>query len=290
MKVILRNTVEGLGRKGDICEVADGYARNFLIPKGMAERSTAATLKAWEGRREKLQQEAEEKRKQASGLAERMEGLEITLKEKAGEEGQLFGSVNAAKLCAALKEAGFEVDAAAPRLGEPIKKTGEYEVDIRVASDARVKVKVTVKAEGDLHIDFHHTTEDTGIAIGEAVDKALGERRGITRYGSALAPMDEALTRVSLDASNRPYLVWKVDFARDKLGKMDTELFKEWFQAFAQAAGLTLHVETLYGDNNHHIVESCFKALARALRQAIEVDPRHADMVPSTKGTLGGTL
>lgn len=147
-----------------------------------------------------------------------------------------------------------------------------------------------VKAEGDLHIDFHHTTEDTGIAIGEAVSKALGDRAGIRRYGEATIPMDETLSRVALDASNRPYLIWRVDFNRDKLGEMDTELFKEWFQAFAQAAGLTLHVENLYGENNHHIVESCYKALARALRQAIEIDPRKADAIPSTKGTLGGSL
>lgn len=143
-----------------------------------------------------------------------------------------------------------------------------------------------VQAKGDLHIDAHHITEDSGIAIGQAVAKALGDRKGITRYGSALIPMDETLTRVAIDLSNRPYLVWKVKFDRDKLGDMDTELFKEWFQAFAQAAGATLHVETLYGDNNHHIVESCFKALARALREAIEIDPRKADAVPSTKGTL----
>ena len=151
-------------------------------------------------------------------------------------------------------------------------------------------IDLTVKADGDLHIDYHHTTEDSGIAIGQAISQALGDRRGIGRYGSAMAPMDEVLTRVALDASNRPFLVWRVDFARDKLGEMDTELFKEWFQAFAQAAGLTLHVETLYGDNNHHIAESCFKALARALRQAVEIDPRKADAVPSTKGVLGGTL
>jgi imidazoleglycerol-phosphate dehydratase len=151
-------------------------------------------------------------------------------------------------------------------------------------------IDLKVKAKGDLHIDFHHTTEDVGIAIGEAFTQALGDRRGITRYGSALSPMDEALTRVALDASNRPYLVWKVEFVRDKLGDMDTELFKEWFGGFAQAAGLTLHVETFYGDNNHHIIESCFKGLARALRQAVEIDPRKADQVPSTKGVLGGSL
>jgi imidazoleglycerol-phosphate dehydratase len=149
---------------------------------------------------------------------------------------------------------------------------------------------LTVEAKGDLHIDFHHTTEDTGIAIGEAVSQALGNRVGITRYGEATIPMDETLTRVALDASNRPYLIWKVNFSRPKLGEMDTELFKEWFQAFAQSAGLTLHVENLYGENNHHIVESCYKALARALRQAVEIDPRKSDAVPSTKGVLGGSL
>ncbi len=151
-------------------------------------------------------------------------------------------------------------------------------------------IDLNVEAKGDLHIDSHHTTEDTGIAIGEAVAQALGGRAGITRYGSALIPMDETLTRVTLDVSNRPYLIWKVDFSRPKLGEMDTELFKEWFQAFAQAAGITLHVENIYGENNHHIVESCYKGLARALRQAIEIDPRKSDTVPSTKGVLGGSL
>lgn len=148
-------------------------------------------------------------------------------------------------------------------------------------------IDIHLRAKGDLHIDFHHTTEDVGIALGEAVSKALGDRKGIVRYGEATIPMDETLTRVALDASNRPYLIWKVNFTRPKLGDMDTELFKEWFQAFAQAAGLTLHVENLYGENNHHIVESCFKALARALRTAIAIDPRKADAVPSTKGVLG---
>jgi len=151
-------------------------------------------------------------------------------------------------------------------------------------------IDIEVKAEGDLHIDFHHTTEDTGIALGQAVTQALGDRRGIQRWGEAMIPMDETLTRVALDASNRPYLIWKVAFTRPKLGEMDTELFKEWFQAFAQAAGLTLHVETLYGENNHHIVESCYKGLARALRMAIALDPRKAEAVPSTKGTLGGSI
>ena len=147
-------------------------------------------------------------------------------------------------------------------------------------------IDISLKAEGDLHIDYHHTTEDSAIVLGQAVSEALGERRGIVRYALATIPMDETLTRVALDASNRPYLIWKVDFSRDKLGEMDTELFKEWFQAFAQHAGLTLHIETLYGTNNHHIAESCFKGLARALRQAIEIDPRAAEAVPSTKGSL----
>jgi imidazoleglycerol-phosphate dehydratase len=151
-------------------------------------------------------------------------------------------------------------------------------------------IDLSLKAVGDLHIDFHHTTEDTGYVVGEAVSRALGNRAGIARYGHAIVPMDETLTRVSLDASNRPYLVWKVVFTRPKLGEMDTELFKEWFQAFAQSAGVTLHVENLYGENNHHIVESCFKGLARALRQAVEIDPRQAGAIPSTKGVLGGSL
>lgn len=151
-------------------------------------------------------------------------------------------------------------------------------------------IDITLTAKGDLHIDGHHTTEDSAIVLGEAVSKALGDRAGITRYGSALIPMDETLSRVALDASNRPYLIWKVAFTRAKLGSMDTELFREWYQAFAQAAGLTLHVENLYGVNNHHIIESCYKALARALRQAVEIDPRKADAIPSTKGVLGGSL
>lgn len=151
-------------------------------------------------------------------------------------------------------------------------------------------IDLALKATGDLHIDFHHTTEDSGYVVGEAVAKALGDRRGIMRWGEAMVPMDETLTRVALDMSNRPYLIWKVKFTRPKLGEMDTELFKEWFQAFAQSAGVTLHIENLYGENNHHIVESCFKGLARALRQAVALDPRRLDAVPSTKGVLGGSL
>jgi imidazoleglycerol-phosphate dehydratase len=151
-------------------------------------------------------------------------------------------------------------------------------------------IDIEVEAKGDLHIDFHHTTEDVGLSIGEAFARALGERKGITRYGSALIPMDETLSRVALDLSGRPYFIWQVNFTKPKLGDMDTELFREWFQAFAMSSGATLHVENLYGVNNHHIVESCYKALARALRQAIEIDPRKRDEIPSTKGTLGGSL
>lgn len=151
-------------------------------------------------------------------------------------------------------------------------------------------IDITLRAKGDTHIDFHHTTEDVGLALGEAVAKALGDRTGINRYGSAMIPMDETLSRVAIDCSNRPYLIWKVDFTRDKLGEFDTELFREWFMAFAQMAGLTLHAEVIYGINNHHMIEATFKATARALRQAIEIDPRKADAVPSTKGVLGGSL
>jgi imidazoleglycerol-phosphate dehydratase len=151
-------------------------------------------------------------------------------------------------------------------------------------------IDLTVRAKGDLHIDFHHTTEDSGYAVGEAISLALGDRRGIRRYGDALIPMDETLTRVALDLSNRPYLVWRVPFTQPKLGEMDTELFLEWYRAFAQSAGMTLHVETLYGENNHHMIESCYKGLARALRVAVEIDPRRRDAVPSTKGVLGGSI
>ena len=151
-------------------------------------------------------------------------------------------------------------------------------------------IDIALSVKGDLHIDGHHTTEDSAIALGQAISKALGARKGIARYGSAVIPMDETCTRVSLDASNRPYLVWRVEFTRSQLGDIDTELFKEWFQAFAQHAGLTLHVENHYGVNNHHIIESCYKGLARALRQAIAIDPREADRVPSTKGSLASAV
>ncbi len=147
-------------------------------------------------------------------------------------------------------------------------------------------VDINLKAKGDLHIDLHHTTEDSGIVIGEAIAKALGDKKGIKRYAHAYIPMDETLSRVSLDISNRPYLVWNVELKVEKLGEMDTELFKEWFQAFSQSAGITLHIENIYGDNSHHIIESCFKGLARALRLALEKDARAGDSLPSTKGIL----
>ena len=149
-------------------------------------------------------------------------------------------------------------------------------------------VDLSVKAEGDLHIDMHHTTEDTGIALGQAVREALGDKRGITRYADVHLPMDETLTRVALDFSGRPFLVFRTRFNRPKIGEFDTELVREFFQAFAINAHATLHVETLYGENNHHIAESCFKGLARALRSAVAIDPRQADRIPSTKGSLAG--
>ncbi len=147
-------------------------------------------------------------------------------------------------------------------------------------------VDINLVAKGDLHIDLHHTTDDSGIVIGEAIAKALGDKKGIKRYAHAYIPMDETLSRVSLDISNRPYLIWNVKLKVEKLGEMDTELFKEWFQAFSQSAGITLHVENIYGDNSHHIIESCFKGLARALRLALEKDSRAGDSLPSTKGIL----
>jgi imidazoleglycerol-phosphate dehydratase len=150
------------------------------------------------------------------------------------------------------------------------------------------RLDIVVKAKGDLHIDHHHTTEDVGIALGQAVKQALGDMKGIARYADVHVPMDEALTRVAIDISGRPFLVFRSDFVRDKVGSFDTELVNEWFQAFAMNAGVTLHVETLYGANDHHIAESCFKGLARALRAAVAVDPRAAGEVPSTKGRLGG--
>ncbi len=149
-------------------------------------------------------------------------------------------------------------------------------------------IDVAIRAKGDLHVDQHHTVEDVGIALGQAIRQALGDMKGITRYADVHLPMDEAMTRVAIDISGRPYLVWKVAFTRGKIGEMDSELFREFFQAFAQNAGITLHVETLYGRNNHHVAETCFKALARSLRAAVAIDPRQPQTVPSTKGSLKG--
>ncbi len=172
--------------------------------------------------------------------------------------------------------------------------SGSYKIDTKIGFldhmleqfSKHSLIDLNVKAKGDTHIDLHHTTEDTGIAIGECIKKALGSSKGIKRYAHALIPMDEALTRVTMDVSNRPYLIWKVKLKVEKLGEMDTELFKEWFQAFSQSAGITLHVENVYGENSHHIIESCFKGLARSLREAIEIDKRIKNKVPSTKGVL----
>lgn len=147
-------------------------------------------------------------------------------------------------------------------------------------------IDMDVSCKGDLHIDFHHTVEDVGIALGQAIAQALGDKKGIRRYANADLPMDGTLTRAALDVSGRPFLVFRAEFTRDKVGEIDTELFREFFQAFAMNAGITLHIENFYADNNHHLAESMFKAVARALREAVEIDPRQADRVPSTKGTL----
>jgi imidazoleglycerol-phosphate dehydratase len=149
-------------------------------------------------------------------------------------------------------------------------------------------IDITLKADGDLHIDDHHTVEDSGIALGQAIAKALGDRKGIRRYGSCDLAMDETLSRCAIDVSGRAFLVFKAQFPRDKIGTFDTELVREWFQAFAMNAGITLHLENAYGENAHHIAEASYKALARALRDAIEIDPRQKDRIPSTKGSLSG--
>ena len=188
------------------------------------------------------------------------------------------------------------------------RKTKETSISVEVNIDGKGKYKIdtgigflnhmleqlskhflidlNVKAKGDTHIDLHHTTEDVGIAIGECIKKASNKFKGIKRYAHAMIPMDETLSRVAIDVSNRPYLIWKVNLKVEKLGEMDTELFKEWFQAFSQSAGVTLHMENIYGDNSHHIIESCFKGLARTLRSALEIDPRTKNAIPSTKGSL----
>ena len=196
------------------------------------------------------------------------------------------------------------------RKGSVTRKTKETDVEVEIDLDGQgrsqvatgigfldhmldllarhSRIDITVRAKGDLHIDFHHTAEDTGIALGQAMKQALGDMKGITRYADVHVPMGEALTRVAIDISGRPFLVFKAEFVRDKVGQFDTELVQEWFQAFAMNAGITLHAECLYGTNDHHIAESCFKGLARALRAAIAIDPRASDEVPSTKGSLGG--
>ena len=188
------------------------------------------------------------------------------------------------------------------------RKTNETNISVEVNIDGKGKYKIStgigfldhmleqlskhslidifLKAKGDLKVDDHHTTEDTGIALGEAISKALGNKESIRRYGTSYIPMDDTLTRVSLDLSNRPYLVWKVNLENKQVGKMDSELFKEWFQAFSQSTGLSLHIENMYGDNNHHIIETCFKGLARSLREAMSIDPREKGKIPSTKGKL----
>jgi imidazoleglycerol-phosphate dehydratase len=189
----------------------------------------------------------------------------------------------------ATKETDVEVSVDLDGAGVSAVATGIGFLDHMLDLLARhSRIDMTVKAKGDLHIDHHHTTEDVGIALGQAVKQALGEMKGITRYADTHMPMDEALTRVALDISGRPFLVFRVEFVRDKVGSFDTELVQEWFQAFAMNAGVTLHVETLYGTNDHHIAESCFKGLARVLRAAVAIDPRAAGEIPSTKGTLGG--
>ena len=192
-----------------------------------------------------------------------------------------------AKITRETKETNIQVDL-------NIDGKGKYKVDTgigflnhmleQLSKHSLMDLKLIAK--GDTHIDLHHTTEDTGIAIGECLKKASNKFIGIRRYAHVMIPMDETLTRVAIDVSNRPYLIWKVKLKVEKLGEMDTELFKEWFQAFSQAAGITLHIENVYGENSHHIIESCFKGLARSLREAVEIDKRVKNKVSSTKGVL----
>ena len=197
------------------------------------------------------------------------------------------GNLRTGKVTRKTKETDVEVAINLDGAGRAEVATGIGFLDHMLDLLARhSRIDITVKAKGDLHIDHHHTTEDVGIALGQAVKQALGDMKGITRYADVHVPMDEALTRVALDISGRPFLVFSAEFVRDKVGTFDTELVQEWFQAFAMNAGITLHVETFYGDNNHHVAESTFKALARALRDAVEIDPRAGDRIPSTKGTL----
>ena len=189
------------------------------------------------------------------------------------------------------KETSIKVDINVDGTGQSNISTGIGFLDHMLEQLSKHSlIDMNIEAKGDLHIDYHHTTEDSGIAIGECLKIALDDKKGIVRYANAYIPMDETLSRVALDLSNRPYLIWNVNFTIPKItsaqGDFDTELFKEWFQAFSQASGTTLHVENIYGENNHHIIESCFKALARSLRQAVAIDSREANSVPSTKGQL----
>jgi imidazoleglycerol-phosphate dehydratase len=189
----------------------------------------------------------------------------------------------------ATKETAIEVELDLDGRGTANVATGIGFLDHMLELLARhSRMDLIVRAKGDLHIDHHHTTEDVGIALGQALRQSLGDMRGISRYADVHMPMDETLTRVALDVSGRPLLVFKADFARDKVGSFDTELVEEWFRAFAMNSGVTLHVTTLYGSNDHHIAESCFKGLARALRAATTLDARSLDEIPSTKGSLGG--
>ena len=185
------------------------------------------------------------------------------------------------------KETEIKVDLDLDGNGKSKIETGIGFLDHMIEQLAKHSMfDISIKAQGDLHIDYHHTTEDSALALGEALTKSLGDRKGIKRFGQALSAMDETLSRVVVDCSNRPYLVWNVNLTKPKLGEMDTELFKEWFQAFSQSAGITMHVENIYGDNSHHIIESCYKALARSLRAALEMDARNKKSIPSTKGSL----
>jgi imidazoleglycerol-phosphate dehydratase len=186
-------------------------------------------------------------------------------------------------------ETAIEVSVDLDGAGKHEMKTGVGFFDHMLDQLARHSlIDMTVRADGDLHIDDHHTVEDTGIALGQAVNQALDDRRGVTRFASLDLAMDETLTRAAIDVSGRPFLVWNVDFPSEKIGTFDTELVREFFQAFTQSARITLHVENLYGSNSHHIAETCFKAVARVLRSAVEIDPRQPDAIPSTKGSLNG--
>lgn len=184
-------------------------------------------------------------------------------------------------------ETAIKVSITIDGTGKYDMKTGIGFLDHMLEQLARHSLMdITLTCDGDLHVDQHHSTEDSGIALGQAFAKALGDKKGITRYGSCDLAMDETLTRCALDISGRPYLIWNVEFNRDKVGDMDTELFREFFQAFSQHAGITLHMNNDYGENNHHIIETCFKAAARALRVAVAIDDAQKDRIPSTKGTL----